>query len=124
MTRILLALLGLLSSAQAQITAPAVSITPILTPPVSLVLAQKVLIQPAKLETRLPPGYTTGILNVTLFSEVSTEVKVQASDPRLVLRGTEDGMVRLGAYNLQSHGGGVVVGGSAQDRALVHAPYR
>lgn len=94
-------LLPALGGAGAQITAPAVTVTPA-PPPAPPELARRVLIQPERLEARLLPGYTTGTLNVTLFSEVPTEVVVESSDPRLVLRGAEEGVVRLGAYVLQS----------------------
>ncbi|EYB67664.1 hypothetical protein DEIPH_ctg033orf0084 [Deinococcus phoenicis] len=130
MKRVLFLLLGLLGFAHAQFTAPGISITPTTAQPAPLEVAHKVLVQPSKLETRLQTGYTTGTLNFTLFSEVNTEVVLKASDPRLVFRGSENGMLRLNAYTLQSvnfvalgaHSGTISVS-NREGRVLETVPY-
>lgn len=130
MNRILLLLVGLLGGAGAQVTAPGITVTPTTLQPAPPELARKVLVQPARLETRLQPGYTTGNLNLTLFSEVNTEVALRASDPRLVFRGSRDGVQRLNAYTAQSvsfvaleaHSGTLTVSNRAGE-VLVTVPY-
>ncbi|MFC6617507.1 hypothetical protein [Deinococcus radiophilus] len=97
-------LLALLGSGQAQgnLVMPAVSIRPTTATPVPTELARQVLVQPARLEAAVAPGYTTAPLTFTLLSEVATEVYLRPSDPRLVFRGPKDGQVSLTPYTLQS----------------------
>lgn len=130
MKRILFLFVGVLFSAGAQVTAPGITITPTTVQPAPPEVARKVLVQPARLETRLQPGYTTGHLNLTLFSEVNTEVVLGASDPRLVFRGSRDGGQRLNAHAAQSvsfvaleaHSGTLTVSNRAGE-VLVTVPY-
>lgn len=130
MSKLPLFLAGLLwSAAGAQFVAPQVTVTPAAAPP-TLQVAQTVRIQPARPTARLATGYTTGTLNLTLFSEVPAEVSVTASDPRLVLRGAPGGRIRLGAYALTSlnfvaleaHAGTLEVR-NTEGRLIASAPY-
>ena len=99
--RPLFLLLALGGAGQAQLVAPAITITPSTAPP-QAELARQVLVQPARVEQFLQRGYTTATLSFSLLSEVSTEVVLRPRDPRMVFRGPADGRVRLSAYNTQS----------------------
>lgn len=66
--------------------------------PLVFQVAQSVRVQPAQPELRLQPGYTTGTLSFTLFSEVNSEVQVISDDARLVMRGPA--VLQLAAYTL------------------------
>ncbi|GMA16532.1 hypothetical protein E5F05_13755 [Deinococcus metallilatus] len=130
MRRTVCLLLALAGQAGAQFAAPGITLTPSSTQAAPLEVARHVLVQPERLETRLQTGYTTGNLNFTLFSEVNTEVVLKTSDPRLVLLGSENGVVRLNAYSLQSvsgvalgaHNGTLTVSNRA-GQVLVTVPY-
>lgn len=99
MKRFLLAAFALLGAAQAQLSVPGVSIGIQSAPPLTFELAQRVLIQPARLETSIAAGRSTGILTFTLMSPVNTEVFVRTSDPRLVVRGDPTTPLQLLAYS-------------------------
>lgn len=71
--------------AHAQFTVPGITVTPQVAAP-ALEVARAILVQPSKLEMRLAPGYTTGMLTFSLLSEVLTEVTLETSDERLVAR--------------------------------------
>ncbi|MHA0033749.1 hypothetical protein [Deinococcus sp. PESE-13] len=100
--RPLVLFLALGGSGQAQLVAPAVTITPGAAPPPRTELARRVLVQPARAEQYLQRGYTAANLSFSLLSEVSTEVILRPRDPRTVFRGPADGRVQLSAYAAQS----------------------
>ena len=81
----MLAAASSLCLANAQFTVPGITVTPQLAAP-ALEVARTVLVQPARLEMRLAPGYTTGMLTFSLLSEVLTEVTLETSDERMVVR--------------------------------------
>ncbi len=66
--------------------------------PLVFQVATTVRVQPARLEVRVQPGYSTVMLPLTLMSEVHSQVKVVSSDPRLVIRGAAP--LSLPAYQL------------------------
>lgn len=92
------------------LTLPAVSVqqvvsdTLVAVPSAPLVyqVAKTVRVQPDRLETRVQPGYSTGNLTFSLFSEVNAQVTVKSDDPRLIIRGAEGGHLRLFAYELHN----------------------
>lgn len=96
--------------------------------PLVFEVARTVLVQPDRLETRLQPGYTTGTLAFTLFSQVNTAVQVVSDDPRLVIRGAAD--IQLAAYNLvsvnavalEAHSGTLRILNSRQE-VIARVPY-
>ncbi|MBB5296213.1 hypothetical protein E5F05_18450 [Deinococcus metallilatus] len=130
MKKILLLLLSLLGDASAQIIAPGVKITVTPGQPLKYEVAQKILVQPNRLETRLPSGYTVGTLVITLFSEVNAEVLLKFSDPRLAMRGSTDSPLSLAAYSPQSvtliangaHSGTITIS-NTEGKVLAQVPY-
>ncbi|GAA5534103.1 hypothetical protein [Deinococcus aluminii] len=89
MLRVFLLLLALLGTAQAQFVGSPTTVTVRESPSVSLALAARVLVQPARPEVRVGTGQTTALLTFSLLSEVATEVRLSFSDPRRVMRGDQ-----------------------------------
>lgn len=129
MKRAALLLLAMLGGAGAQISAPGVEISIEPAAPIKYEVARQVLVQPARLEARLAPGYTTAMLTLTLLSEVNTEVTLHFSDPRLV-QPASPAPVRLAAHTLHSlsllamgaHSGTLSVL-NTQGQVIAQAPY-
>ncbi|UQN08758.1 hypothetical protein [Deinococcus sp. QL22] len=128
MKRILSTIFLLASYASAQVPNFNIQITPA-PPPPQVAVAQKILVQPQRIESRLNSGYTTGGLTFTLFSEIATEVRITSSDPRLVFRYTNNKVIlpayvlqNINAVVLEAHSGHITVTNS-EERVLAVVPY-